>query len=1005
VLVLLVSSAAVVTVETREDPRTDVHVGTAMNRLSANANAALRAAATTALRDAAAAPVTDPANTAVGSAIAPDRLDPNDSAYPDRTFRNYAQLRIYLAARERLAAASGRFSGDVTGRLSLPPVTDDPESVRAALDRVEMRAGTYARGQRTGVVDVTLRNVTATVVEGGRVVAERSRTVSVVVPTTVFELHEQSREYERRLETGFFEPGFDTDRLYYGFGRKFAVRQYPVSWAKSYLDRYAPPAWDRAFPTVHDSRQTEVLANDAVYDVQRATFGTVDSGAERVMRERWLCFGLATASEVIQARNGSSGSNGAAIEQIENGSMLPWTEALNESLRTTLRDQIRVKLTGMSLQDAICAATKILFRDADVGLPDPPGIAELVEGAITARRPASAPENNTGVTVTIDEFADAVYYRATGENVTARLMTDMVDPANQTSPDPPDVYNFSTPNRSVGPGSPFEDRIDEAIGEVYDVRVTVGESASTGPRPRAPRLGGSWRQTDSSYRVTRAGSPSVTARSGPVATLSATTRQDVVTVSTNLTSELTHVRIWERPCTPAERNASGRRCPRSKTTTDTGNVTFAVDVDVDAAHSLGSEVEVRGMTHAYDTGGPGPAPTFKPVRPDAIEAVFDHVGGFTGLESALAGRIDATDVTTAGTLATQLRYETSVRVNASLKASDRAALEGWLATELNETRTALSDRLAPLELGRSEVLTDETALKPLIDRVGTHSRVLVYADVHRSYDNPADKARAELRANYLDGVIQQIAETQSAIDDRTDAVENKLDDDVGPGFSSSGDGLGEALGFAESARNGGATVREGNLTGSPLYEDVEFVVDGSPTYLSVRTVDRSDVPAVRALDGGPTDLNESVKHAPMVSKYDNLVLPHPGLPVVPWPGYWYVTLSTWQLQVDAEYARFEVRAEIDDPVRPGTTSYVRTARPVELSLSNGTALAGRVEPIDFESDTVVVVVVPSYLKHPRGKVGVGDVGEESGTPFWGCGGPFPHEGPQPGPKKCEYLVD
>jgi hypothetical protein len=121
-------------------------------------------------------------------------------------------------------------------------------------------------------------------------------------------------------------------------------------------------------------------------------------------------------------------------------------------------------------------------------------------------------------------------------------------------------------------------------------------------------------------------------------------------------------------------------------------------------------------------------------------------------------------------------------------------------------------------------------------------------------------------------------------------------------------------------------------------------------------------------------------------------------------GYWFVTLSTWQLQIDGEYARFELRAEIDDPAHSGSTSYVRAARPVEVSLSNGSVTAGRVEPIDFESDTFVAVVVPSYSKQPRGKPGVGDVPEPTGPPYWGCGGPFPHEGPQPGSKECLYLA-
>jgi hypothetical protein len=91
-----------------------------------------------------------------------------------------------------------------------------------------------------------------------------------------------------------------------------------------------------------------------------------------------------------------------------------------------------------------------------------------------------------------------------------------------------------------------------------------------------------------------------------------------------------------------------------------------------------------------------------------------------------------------------------------------------------------------------------------------------------------------------------------------------------------------------------------------------------------------------------------------------------GLPVAPVPGYWYATINVWKIGVRGEYARFAVRAPRGPPGE--SVVYARESGVVELDVDgDGQAeRLGRTEPVSFETETVVVVVVPP------GPPGVGD---------------------------------
>jgi hypothetical protein len=105
-----------------------------------------------------------------------------------------------------------------------------------------------------------------------------------------------------------------------------------------------------------------------------------------------------------------------------------------------------------------------------------------------------------------------------------------------------------------------------------------------------------------------------------------------------------------------------------------------------------------------------------------------------------------------------------------------------------------------------------------------------------------------------------------------------------------------------------------------------------------------------------------------------------GLPLLPVPGQWVATANAWTVEVAGEYARFEVSARLGTPA-DGPLTYVRENRTVSRKIGGQKRRLGAVEPIAFDSQTVLVVVTPPG-------VGVGDRGSQNPE----CSPTYPHVG-------------
>lgn len=103
-----------------------------------------------------------------------------------------------------------------------------------------------------------------------------------------------------------------------------------------------------------------------------------------------------------------------------------------------------------------------------------------------------------------------------------------------------------------------------------------------------------------------------------------------------------------------------------------------------------------------------------------------------------------------------------------------------------------------------------------------------------------------------------------------------------------------------------------------------------------------------------------------------------GMPLLPLPNLWFATANVWDIEIEGEYARFEVSANVGAPEATGTMTYVREETPVAIDIAGESRRVGSVDPISFSGRSILVVVVPP------GGIGVGDRDEETTecSPTW-----------------------
>ncbi|QLK27249.2 hypothetical protein HYG81_06505 [Natrinema zhouii] len=784
----------------------------------------------------------------------------------------------------------------------------------------------------------------------------------MTVGTPLYQLKNRTDEFQSQLNTGFFE----SDGRYDGFGRYFAARIYPYTWGKAYYDRLG--SGDRAFHNLTPNEHTEVMVNDAVFGLQEKTFGTTDPYKDRAMLLPTLCM---------------AGDLTSSAGDIETSDFLPDGKASN-----------------LSNQTALCDSDLI---DQDGELPDPPTVQDIVLTML---------EDNveTDVEIQAHPFADVAYMQmASGMNIKEveaefdkkllksdrfndyyldSYFSDQVE--NGEIADNLGNYDEKVMSGIRGMYDSAEDRdeIKEVIEDIYNVEIHTQENGpfkdNMLPVPSPPEK---WAQNPGNW-------------SGPInVTYYASSSPADADVSINIDSNNENIEFdsqnlakidikyknsinvkaeWKHK---DENRSSHTYWDRGNNITYNSNYEITGDFVSDTiavergSRRIQSLFEEDVWDEEYKT-----VQNFKDIETKAVRETFDLSS--TSVESQeleLEHEIESSShsIITESDFDEVVPYSPNPDID--VEPRDKGELYKWALSELNQTHHEVVTSTEPHQTDLWNMIEKPSPLKKVKKNVSRLEGKLVYQNVSEPYDNTADLLRAEVRKQYFENTYDNIEQINGWHDDtlgESNAILNGL---LGGLLDTSNDLLGGPMNFVDQMMDPETRPEDAraSLEDSPLLEDVNYQVEASPTYLSLETVNRTDVPAVRPAGDDALAINNinETNHTPLGAGYFNGV-GHPGFPLMPWPSLFYLQLDAYYLEVQGEYARFEVRANSGDPTSSSEMTYVREDTDVTIETPTWAEekelTVGSVEPISFDNNLVIPIVVPSPQLMAKGSLGVGD---------------------------------
>jgi hypothetical protein len=425
VLLLLTSVTVVGTMETREEPTTDVDASVVINQTEAATQTAIRDGAQRGAEIAAERPLTTPADNAWGEVLnGTDRQTTIHPTYAGETlqkttFVNYLKALVYLEVQSDLTETGMEKEGVQTA-VTLPAIEDETTFAQA-VDNVTIRE------TEPGLLDVTIENVTITATHDGRVLEERTQTMTVSIATPVMQLHRRVSAYQDALDAGVMERGFS---------QRFNARIYAIGWARGYAQNYKLPIVE-----VMANRHIEPSANSALYRTQQDIFGAADPNLERSVRLGWLCMAMKDGAGMFdQYTDDGVSYRNVSFEDDE----LLFDRANGNTTAVGVPD-------GVDSVSDLCNHAEWLLGDQVTGeLPDAPSVTDLL---------GEAPGMNEKETIEVDKKAYVPLARMTErghehsfEGAIQRLFT--VEAAVDTFgthglPDDP-TYSGDCPNGSTG---------------------------------------------------------------------------------------------------------------------------------------------------------------------------------------------------------------------------------------------------------------------------------------------------------------------------------------------------------------------------------------------------------------------------------------------------------------------------------------------------------------------------------------------------------------------------
>jgi hypothetical protein len=992
ILLLVGASTFGAAISTRGPDRVDRGVDATMERSSAEATAALRSGVAEAAREAAAEPVTAPAETPYGQLLS------------DTTpFRDALRLRIYLRVRERLSVT--RYSrGDVTAVATLPEATT-PAELRHGMDRIEVRGVENGTALR-----VTVRNLTVTARESGRVVAGERQDRTVTVSTPVLALHDRATAFETRLNRGPLEGP--------GLGRRLSARLYPIAWARGYAQHYgkAPIA------NVVANRHVELSTNGAVLEAQRAAFGRSDPAGREAMQRARLEFGVkefaagvpvdsSTAERALPRPNGIEKSPASLPPRHGAGNASPnrrldvdvgtisgralaglRTEAVrsNRSLREVLRAAYRVETKLRTTRRQTYAEPR--------PEPDAPGggwrlvdseesVSPTVESSIGSTpgvRPRERRFDGFARHVELDRHVTWTWKRGSDTRTTGGEWTERYRVGvtlvgkyapNGTAPERPTRPRFERGGPLDGPNlanvsSKASRRLvgeqggrDAVAAAVATGTLAVRERVVYGDRPADLR---SWTNGN------------VTAFRGRLANVSVSVKAARVATYTTNPPERLAAELRRRRATlidapdeyygAADRARYGARAAlldetirRLERRSANHNETQRAFDTVLHRVGVGSTERLHDVFRLRNT----PVPTREASLPGSppggpVGVVPDGSPAYLTVTSVSHDR--------ASGVPPSRPYHPLSAKNLNLftvpygDAADATVQEGVGGPSGVRLRTAAHTLIASESISNGSTTESRRAVRESVD----DSMAVIRARARRIVRNETQLTRSEARAAVDDGVARWDGAGRRAL-------------------AASNGSLAVAIAAAADAR--ASDPDEGRRERLETRLDAAFVaVRRTAAARTAETAVDETLTRVRerATDRAASEASERIKSRYLNGSFGRVAA---GLPVAPVPGYWYATVNVWDVSVRGAYARFTLRTRRGTPAStPGAAiRYVRDGSAVRLDVDgDGTPeRLGRDERVAFETGTVVAVAVPAY----RGGVGDvdGNADERAGTwPEPGC---------------------
>jgi len=979
VLLLVGAATFGAAVSTRGPDRVDRDADVAVERASAETTAVLRSAVSEAARKAAAEPLTSPAETPYGRVLS-----------DDRPFRDALRLRIYLAVRERLSVTRHR-RGDVAAVASIPEVTT-PAELRDAINRIRIQGienGTALR--------VTVRNVTVTARERGRVVTRERRARTITVSTPVLALHDRAAAFEERLNRGPLAGP--------GLGRQLTARLYPVAWSRGWGQYRGLP-----ITNVITNRHVETSTNGAVLETQRAMFGRSDPAGRKAMRRARLEFGLrefaagtqidgsraagvlprpnpnVTAASELPHRRGVDGPSPDRSIAVDTGSLAEMALAglrssavrSNHSLDGVHRAAYRVETELRTVREQTYAEPR--------PEPEAPGQAwSLDETAVTmsaAVSPSVGPTPNVGTDerrfgsfaryVEIERRVTWTWERGEEQMTTTGGWTERYRVGvtlagayapNGTAPDRPTRPRFEEGGPLDGPNladvpAKAEQRLVERQGGRDAVAIAVAddalddrESVVYGDRPADLRP---WTNADLTTLRERVANVTVSVPAGKIATYTENPPEQLAAELRRRRARLIdapdqyqgvadRARVGARTALLRETIRRLERRSAAHTATQRTFDTALGRVGINSSRALHrilqhrkTPVPSRQVTlPGSPPGGPvGVVPDGSPAYLTVASVNHDRALGVPPSRS----------------------YHPLSAKNVNLFAVPYGDAADAVTKSGIDSASGVRLRTAARVLAASESMSNTSvraARRPLRESV-SESVALIRTRAIRIVRNETSLTRYGAR-RVVDEAVgrwrqpgrRALAASNGSLAAAIATAANERLSDPDPGRAERLETRLDAA-IVDVRRTSEATVGE-------------QVVQEALTQVRDRALDRAVSAATTRLER--SRLKKRLGALPA------------GLPVAPVPGYWYATVNVWEVHVRGAYARFNLRTKRGAPASTpgGALRYVRDGSRVRLDVDgDGTPeRLGRDERVAFETRTAVAVAVP-----PSGS-GVGDVDGDS----------------------------